>query len=357
MAIVVQSRDYSLNGTESKRAVEKGLASAEWYASPIPRAKMKELMKRKNGPAIRDTIIWFLALGIFGYLAYLSWGTWWALPAFLVYGILYATPGDSRWHECGHGTAFKTPWMNEVIYQFASFLVLRSATPWRWSHARHHSDTYIVGRDPEILTERPPIWKILWMQVFHLYGGPIEVKRFVLHTFGKIEAHEKEYIPQSEFRKVFLEARIYMLILLGVIGACIYAGSIMPAMFVFLPSFYGNIVVLLFGLSQHLGLYEDVLDHRLNTRTVYMNPIFRFLYWNMNYHVEHHMFPMVPYHALPKLHQEMKEDCPKPCTSLWAALNEVIIALRKQKDNPAYVIVKPLPETARPYKFERSEQS
>ena len=41
-------------------------------------------------------------------------------------------------------------------------------------------------------------------------------------------------------------------------------------------------------------------------RTVYMNPVLRFLYWNMNYHIEHHMFPMVPYHALPKLHEEMK---------------------------------------------------
>ena len=40
-----------------------------------------------------------------------------------------------------------------------------------------------------------------------------------------------------------------------------------------------------------------MLDHRLNSRTVYMNPISRFIYWNMNYHIEHHMFPMVPYHA------------------------------------------------------------
>ena len=55
--------------------------------------------------------------------------------------------------------------------------------------------------------------------------------------------------------------------------------------------------------TQHAGLAEDVLDHRLNCRTVYMNPISRFIYWNMNYHVEHHMFPMVPYHALPRLHR------------------------------------------------------
>ncbi|MCA0755935.1 fatty acid desaturase family protein [Paenibacillus sp. N4] len=345
----LQKRDYSITGPENKRAQERGLAAAEWYTCPIPRQRMKELMKRRNGPAIRDTIIWFGSLLILGCVAFLSWGTWWAVPAFLAYGILYATPGDSRWHECGHGTAFKTPWMNEVVYQIASFMVLRSATPWRWSHARHHTDTIIVGRDPEIITERPPIWKILIMQIFHLYGGPIELKRFVLHTFGKLEEQEREYIPASEHRKVFREARVYMLILLAVVAACIYAGSILPAMFVFLPSFYGGIVVITFGITQHLGLYEDVLDHRLNTRTVYMNPVFRFLYWNMNYHVEHHMFPMVPYHALPKLHEEMKADCPAARPGLFAALKEVITALRKQKHDPAYVVEKPLPVTARPY--------
>lgn len=344
-------RDYSITGPENKRAQERGLATAEWYTSPIPRQRMKELMKRKNGPAIRDTFIWFGSLAVLGFIAYQTWGTWWAIPTFLAYGILYATPGDSRWHECGHGTAFKTPWMNEVIYQIASFMVLRSATPWRWSHARHHTDTIIVGRDPEIITERPPVWKIILMQIFHLYGGPVELKRFILHCFGLLDKQEREYIPASEHGKTFWEARIYVFILLGVIAVSLYTQSILPAMYIFLPSFYGGVVVLLFGITQHLGLHEDVLDHRMNTRTVYMNPIFRFLYWNMNYHTEHHMFPMVPYHALPKLHQEMKHDCPAASTSLWAALKEVITALIRQKENPAYVIERPLPDSARPYLF------
>lgn len=128
MAVNINRRDYSLGGPEDKRAQEKGIASAEWYASPIPRQKMKELMKRKDGPAIRDTIIWFALLGILGYLAYLSWGTWWAIPAFAAYGAVYALPGNSRWHEASHGTMFKTPWMNEVIYQIASFMNLFPAT-------------------------------------------------------------------------------------------------------------------------------------------------------------------------------------------------------------------------------------
>jgi fatty acid desaturase len=350
-------RNYSLTGPENKLAQEKGLVAAEWYTCSIPRPRLKQLMKRKNGPAIRDTIIWFGALAVAGYWAYMAWGTWWAILAFAVYGILYATPADSRWHECGHGTAFKTPWMNEVVYQIASFMVLRSATPWRWSHSRHHSDTYIVGRDPEILTERPPLWKIIIMEIFHLYGGPIELKRFILHCFGKVDKEENEYIPVSEHGKTFLEARIYLLIILTVLACSIYLHTILPLMFIVLPTFYGTIVVLLFGMTQHLGLYEDVLDHRLNTRTIYMNPVLRFLYWNMNYHIEHHMFPMVPYHALPALHDEMKSDCPQPCSSFGAALKEVITALVKQRKDPAYVIVRPLPSTARPYRYGSQEES
>ncbi|GLX67012.1 fatty acid desaturase family protein [Paenibacillus glycanilyticus] len=351
MGVVQAKRDYSLSGPENKRALESGLASAEWYASPIPRKRMKELMKRKNGPAIRDTVIWLALLVGSGLLAFQAWGTWLAIPAFLIYGILYASPGDSRWHECGHGTAFKTPWMNEVIYQFASFLVLRPATPWRWSHARHHTDTYIVGRDPEIAQPRPPVWRIILMEIMHLYAGPKDIKRMCLHAFGMIDKEEKEYIPKSEYRKTFWESRVYLLIFAAVVAACLYTQSILPAMFVVLPSFYGSILVLTFGLCQHLGLHEDVVDHRLNSRTIYMNPFFRFIYWNMNYHIEHHMFPMVPYHALPQLHAEMKGDCPKPCRSTWAAIREVVSALRKQGKDPAYTIVRELPVSAQPYRY------
>ena len=98
------------------------------------------------------------------------WGGWWAILPFLVYGALYASTSDSRWHESGHGTAFKTDWMNNVLYEIASFMVLRESTRWRWSHARHHSDTIIVGRDPEIAVTRPPNWLALVLAILrHQY--------------------------------------------------------------------------------------------------------------------------------------------------------------------------------------------
>ena len=71
-------------------------------------------MQRSDGPAIRDTIIWVAAFLVTGIGGYLTWGTWWAVPFFIAYGALYGSSTDSRWHECGHRTAFRTKWMNDV---------------------------------------------------------------------------------------------------------------------------------------------------------------------------------------------------------------------------------------------------
>ena len=152
----VKKRDYSLVGESTRIAIETGLASAEWYHTDVPRKTMKELMQRSDGPAIRDTIIWIAAILVSAAGGIYFWGTWWCVPFFFVYGVLYGSSSDSRWHECGHGTAFKTRWMNDVIYQIASFMLMRNPVTWRWSHARHHTDTIIVGRDAEIAVMRPP---------------------------------------------------------------------------------------------------------------------------------------------------------------------------------------------------------
>jgi fatty acid desaturase len=123
-------------------------------------------------------------------------------------------------------------------------------------------------------------------------------------------------------------------------------------MLIGLPRFYGAWHMVLTGILQHACLAENVLDHRLNSRTVMINPISRFIYWNMNYHVEHHMFPMVPYHALPKLHALLRADLPAPTPSIWAGYKDVIRALRIQRRNPDWFIKRTLPETAKPYRAE-----
>ncbi len=110
--------------------------------------------------------------------------------------------------------------------------------------------------------------------------------------------------------------------------------SILPLLLVGLTNLFGTWLLVTYGLTQHAGLAENVLDHRLNCRTVYMNPIHRYLYWNMNYHVEHHMFPLVPYHALPRLHAAVKDDCPTPYPSLFSAWREIVPTILRQVKDP-----------------------
>ena len=265
--------DYSLVGKDAALAVQRGLADAKWYSSPVPREKMRELLKRQNGPAIRDTVLWFALLFAAGASGYMLWGSYWAIIPFAIYGVLYASVSDSRWHESSHGTAFKTDWMNNALYEIASFMVLRESVPWRWSHTRHHSDTIIVGRDPEIAVQRPVNLKIVFANFLNLMALRMYVRNVFLHCVGRLTPEEITYIPETEHAKVFARARIYILVYVGVIALSIHSGSILPLMFIGLSSIYGVWLMPIYGYTQHAGLAENVLDHRLNCRTVYMNPI------------------------------------------------------------------------------------
>ncbi len=352
MTVQERPRDYSLVGPEHQRAIERGLATAKWYQCPIDRKQMKELMRRSDGPAIRDTIIWFGAMALSGLGGWYFWGSWAAVPFFLVYGVLYGSACDSRWHECGHRTAFRTRWMNDVVYQIACFMIMRNPVTWRWSHARHHTDTIIVGRDPEINVMRPPDLAALILNFFGILDVYHAMIDMVRNSLGIVSAEEKTFIPESEQPKAIRVARIWLAIYVVTIIACFWFGSILPAVLIGLPRLYGAWHHVMTGLLQHGGLADNVTEHRLNSRTVYMNPVSRFIYWNMNYHVEHHMFPMVPYHALPKLHEMIRHDLPAPCLSIGAGYKEMIPAFLRQLRYEDYYIKRELPPTARPYREE-----
>lgn len=336
-------QDYSLTGVNATLAVEKGLAEADWYQCAVPRETMHTLLERRDGPALRDTALWFGLIFGSGYATYLLWGSWWAIVPYLMYSVLYASTSDSRWHESGHGTAFRTDWMNNALYEIASFMVMRESTVWRWSHNRHHSDTIIVGRDPEIAVPRPPNLVTLLLSFFNLGVYPKYFKHIVLHSFGRMAAPEKTFIPEMEYHAVYRRARVYVAIYAVAIGLAFYSRSFLPLLFVGLTNLFGTWLLVVYGLTQHAGLAENTLDHRLNCRTVYMNPIHRYLYWNMNYHVEHHMFPLVPYHSLPRLHAAVRDDCPVPYPSLLAAWCEIVPTVLKQIKDPAFHVKRQLP--------------
>ena len=346
------TRDYSMTGEDGRRAVEVGLAAAEWYHTDIPRKDMKELMKRSDRPAIRDTVILFGCMVLFAGIGIALWPSWWSAPFWLAYGVLYGSAMDSRWHECGHGTAFRTRAYNDWLYQIASFCMVRNPVTWRYSHARHHTDTIIVGRDPEIVAMRPPALFRIVMNFFGIFDAWNGWVRMLYNASGRIHPEEASYIPEQEQAGVIRIARIWVVIYAGVIALALAMGSILPLMVIGLPRLYGAWHHVLTGVMQHAGLAENVTDHRLNSRTVLINPVSRFIYWNMNYHVEHHMFPMVPYHRLPDLHAAIKHDLPAPNRSMWEAYAEIIPVLRRQLAYEDYFLTRALPATAKPYREE-----
>ena len=166
--------DYSLSARTPRWPSRKGWPKPPGMPRRCPGSKMRELLTRRDWPAVRDTVLWFALILGSGWAGFGLWqaGSWWAAVPFMIYGVLYASTSDSRWHESGHGTAFKTDWLNNVLYEIASFMVMRESTVWRWSHTRHHSDTIIVGRDPEIAVPAPAEHPRAAPEFFRAAGHP-----------------------------------------------------------------------------------------------------------------------------------------------------------------------------------------
>ena len=113
---------------------------------------------------------------------------------------------ESRWHECGHDTTFKTRWMNQIGYQIVAFCMVRDPYFWKYSDACHHSDTIIVGRDPEIAIMRP----VMVMKLIANFVGRIDLwdglRRMIDHAFGRILPDEAAYTEPIFYINTFRTA-------------------------------------------------------------------------------------------------------------------------------------------------------
>ena len=110
-----------------------------------------------------------------------------------------------------------------------------------------------------------------------------------------------------------------------------------------LAPFYGGGLHYLCNNSQHAGLRDNVPDYRLCCRTIYLNPFFRFLYFHMNYHTEHHMYAAVPCYNLPRLHRLIRHEmpaCPRGLIATWRGIAQT---LKRQAADPTYQFTATLP--------------
>ena len=323
------------------------LELVHWYKCSVDKKILKEFSKRSNWQGIKHIFLYFLILLFSGYMSFITWGTWWTIFWFLIYGNIY-TFSNPIWHECGHKLAFKSRSLNEIFYHITSFMYNYEPIRWRWSHHHHHTYTLHTENhyDHEIQITKPT--DLFYVLMIHLPGGNIFTFLFshietIKHALGLNSIVMKDCIPKEEQPKVRFFARIHMILWLLIISCSIYFQTWLPILYLLLPFLYGTTFINIIHFIQHAGLANNVRDHRLTTRTVKLNAFLSFLSWNMEYHLEHHIFSMVPSYNLKRLHEAVKDQMPKPKNGLWDAYKEIIPAILKQAKDPKYVLKIKLP--------------
>lgn len=283
-----------------------GIGSKIWpLTGPeiISRDKLKTLRTRSNRPGLIRLAVHLSALA-FGVLAvYLSSGTpWLQIPAMLAYGIVIVLL-FAPLHECSHGTAFHSRWINHLVGFAVAAFTFRPFLYFKYRHAAHHTFTQHEDHDPDIVPF-PTSLRDYFGQILGLSFWPKLIGTLWRGSTGRFTEEEREFLPESVFTQVMLEIRLLVAIYIAIAAVSIYFGSTIALIYWLLPRVMGEPVLRAIRMAEHTGA-EESPNLLANTRTTLANPVLRMLYWNMPFHAEHHLASSVPFHALARLHEEV----------------------------------------------------
>ncbi len=345
----------------------------DWYRCAMKPGRLRELSRRSDAQA------WFQAGGHFGLFlltgAFVV-GFWWNelwlgfVLALFCHGTVASFFTGTAPHELGHGTVFKTKWLNKVFLYLFSLIGWWDPFDYASSHTYHHRYTLHVKGDREnLLPLEPSLASTFMLQMFTINlltqrgrtfgkGGLISTLIITaLGAVGRVPADERAPINEwlkalhtdqpEQHRRSILWSRILLAFHGGVLLVAVVSGWWVLPLLLTLPAFIANWLSYFVGLTQHCGLRDYSRDFRKNTRSIRLNPLFSFLYWRMNWHIEHHMYAGVPCYNLGKLYDEIKDDMPAP-RSLVGAWQEMRMIWERQKTEPDYQYDTPLPPTANP---------
>jgi fatty acid desaturase len=193
----------------------------------------------------------------------------------------------------------------------SSFVYFEEPYHRRYAHARHHTYTYHRKLDAQMPPDTPFSFWGWWRDISGLNLIAFQAAAFYKCASGKYSGMIREFTPESELSKLKWSARFYLLAYGGV-AVAIALGADFLLWYLVLPRLLGGPVMLLYGMVQHTEMAEESMDIRESTRSFSTNAFNRFIYMNMNYHVEHHLFPTVPFHTLPGLNVEIRSQLPEP---------------------------------------------
>jgi fatty acid desaturase len=269
----------------------------------LTRQELKAFMSRSNGHAFIRLAIWAVILTITSSLIFLTYESWWIVPAMFIQGIV-VVHHFSLQHECVHYTAFKTRKLNDIFGMLCGISIILPNQQFRYEHCDHHTYTQLKGKDPELIELPISIRKYLWYISSVPYWNN-KFKQIFRHFLGRLNDDDRAFLSNHEALVVFREARSMVAIYAIILLVCASTNYWAPLWYWVIPLFMGEPVMRFIRLTEHVGR-PNVDDMKENTRTSLVSVPLRFLSWNMNYHAEHHYAASVPFHALPKLHKKLK---------------------------------------------------
>ena len=320
-----------------------------WYRTPLPKELFKELHQKDDR---KGAFLVFGHLGLRLALAAAAVGSSIYFPWPVTVAILFCfgtvAAFDNGVHELGHATVFKSKAANRFFCRIFAFLGWFNHETFNASHTRHHRYTLHPPDDLEVVL---PLR--LMVRHFLLTGfvDPVRAwKTFLTHVRiarGKFEGEwELTLYPPDDPDSRSAPVRWSRTVLAGhglIALAAVATGQWIVLPLVTFAPFYASWLFFLCNNTQHIGLQDFVPDFRLCCRTFTLSPFVRFLYWNMNYHTEHHMYAAVPSYHLARLHAAIRHDLPPTPHGLVAVWKQIAEIQARQEKDPSYQFQPELP--------------
>ena len=270
---------------------------------PLTPAMLRELSARSNVQGAARSLCHYGAVVLVGALIWkvsATYGVLWALPLMAVQGYFVAFLFMAL-HETAHKTAFRSRGLNLAVGYLSGFIIGSSYEYYCLFHWDHHRYTQDPDKDPELVVGVKPKSD---MQLALAYSGLLQVAgrlRFMLgHAVsGKVVV---PWIPENKRAVIVNEARAYAALYALLFALSLWFSSALLLWVWIVPLMIGQSFLRPYLYAEHTGC-DRTRSAFQNTRTTYTGAIVKWFTWNMPYHVEHHAYPSIPFHALPKLNE------------------------------------------------------
>ena len=246
---------------------------------------------------------------------------------FVIHGILLAFLFCPL-HEATHGSAFKSKKLNEVIATICGVVTANSRLFYKFFHFAHHRYTQNDELDPELGMPKPTsiVEYIIWISGWHYWRGKLgTMMRFAFSGNAKAA-----YVPKSQEKSVVKECRCVLAFYILAISLSVLTSEYYIFILWIGPILIGQVFLRLYLLSEHHDC-DNGSDMLRNVRTVTSGRLINWLAWNMPYHTEHHLYPSVPFHALPKVHNQIKDSLVHTATSHFAFNRDYVRRILKAR--------------------------